>query len=240
MNKITNFLCLSLLLIGSASLGMDLDYSEQLFRASAAGNLELMKKLLELGTPITDESGCSAIAYAITCNKAKACELLLNHKANVNKRDESGMTPLGTACEFGHNAICQLLIDRNAHINTQDLHGYTPLMWASGREHIETCKLLIDAILKPIKPIKQKQKAALALVGMKKYRKARCMGLIDPQVIQLIAHQIYKPVPGVAQKIQKLFDQINAISDQKIKEKLLDYTRTQLNPQKQNNYCIIA
>ncbi len=117
MNRFIKFLCLNALLIGSASLGMDLyltDYNEQLFRASAVGDLELMKRLLEVGTPIADEYGCSALTYAIACNKLEACKLLLNHKANVNKMDEDSMTPLGRACSHGHNQICQLLIDRNS------------------------------------------------------------------------------------------------------------------------------
>ena len=50
---------------------------------------------------------------------------------------------------------------------------------------------------------------------MKKFNKTACMRLNNKDEIQLIAHLIYKPVP-IGKKLLKLFDQIDAIADEKV------------------------
>lgn len=193
MNKVIKFLCLSTLMIGSASFAMDhgavalgydtiainnINQGAELRRAARGGNLPKVKALLAAGVP----------ADAI-----------------------------------------------------DPFYAWYPINLAAWNNHEEICKLLIDAQLKPIKQIKQNKNAVIALLGMKKYRRARCMDLIDREVIQIIARQIYEPVSD-AQQIQQLFCQINSISNQKIKEKLLDYAQEQLEPKttQSDSWCTIA
>jgi ankyrin repeat protein len=242
MNRFMKLLYLNALIIGSASLGMDTDMSNKLCDAAYAGNLEQVKALLEAGIPADAKPEGSNTPLMLTAIKGhkSVCQFLLDHNANVNQKDIGGWTPLTMAANYGYKEICQLLIERNIQIDTKDTCGLTSLTWAGENGHIDICQLLINEMIKTIKKMKLNQKTAIALMSIKRYHKAKCMDQIDHNIIQLIAHQIYKPVE-VAQEIQNLFDQIDAISDQTIKEKLLDYAHAQLNPKKQkNNHCTIA
>ena len=165
MNKLIKFVCLNALLIGSASLAMDVDQNGQhpraveLCNAALNGNKKLVQELLDAGVPVdaTNNEGDTALMYA---------------------------------ARRGHKEISLFLIDANAQIDAKNNDGRTALMWAARWGRKKICQLLVDAMLKPIK---QKRAAAIALLGMKKYNRATCMRSNNKDEIQIIAHLIFDP-----------------------------------------------
>jgi len=243
MNRTIKFLFLNALLAGSTSLGM---YNGgPLCEAACDGNVNSVKALLDSGIPVDAKAtfGWTPLQTAVQCAGNKAvCQMLLEHKAQVNRRDINGTTALMIAAEQGHEQICQLLIDHNAQIDAQNRRGKTALQLIKRYHfcHNVRCtgRILVDGMLKSIK----RSDAAVALLGIKKFRNAPDLKLIDPQVIKIIARYMREPFPYSKRKLIEHINRIEtAYGDEKAaKAELLDYAQEQLNPDKQNNHCIIA
>jgi len=169
-------LCLSALLVGSASLAMETERDQELLEAAYQGNLRQVEALLNAGVSANTKGGC-------------------------------GFTPLMYAARLGHLEICQLLLDHNAQVDTKDNSGRTPLACATDN----ICLLFIDAQITKIKS------AAIAFLGIKKFRRTACMNIIDKPVAGLIAHQI------VQVKIQDLFTQIDRTRSEGLRATLCTY-----------------
>lgn len=146
-NKITNFLCLSLLLLGATVMGMN-NPEEQLRNAAESGNLEEVERLIALGAAIEakDNEGRTPLRYAASNGHEAVCRLLIEKNAIVEAKDNSGRTSLMRAAQYGHEAVCRLLIANKAAIETKcnDDGGWTPLLYASHRGHEDVCRLLIE------------------------------------------------------------------------------------------------
>lgn len=197
MNKVIILLFFNALFTGSASLAM--------------------------GNPI-GRANSLAVKLCVAAREGdlERVQKFISAGADINQRINHGQhTALMFASGNGHQEVCQLLIERNAQVNRISKLGFSPLMIAAGYGHKEICQLLVDAMLKPIK---QNQAAAIALLGMKKFRRAACMSPIDNNVIVLIAHQLLDQVK------QSLFLQINKIlePDKEFRQHFLVYAREQL------------
>jgi len=57
----------------------------------------------------------------------EAAEVLLNHKANVNKQDKEGYTPLMRAAFNSHDEIVKLLLAKGADPKLKEKKGKTAL-----------------------------------------------------------------------------------------------------------------
>ncbi|GAB4819379.1 hypothetical protein N2152v2_006425 [Parachlorella kessleri] len=75
---------------------------------------------------ITDEEGRTALHYAAAYNRAKAVEVLLEHKAQLEACDRNAMTPLHYAAGYGRGDIVKLLVEAGANVKAQNASGQTP------------------------------------------------------------------------------------------------------------------
>jgi ankyrin repeat protein len=112
MNKITNFLCLSLLLLGATVLGMN-NPNEQLLFAAHRGDLGGVETLIAQGASVNmkDAIECGPLYYAALSGHGAVCKLLIKEKALVNAQSHIGWTPLRIASMNGREGVCKLLID---------------------------------------------------------------------------------------------------------------------------------
>jgi ankyrin repeat protein len=152
-NGIQKFLCLIALLLGSASLAMDVNQNgvdpkgKALCKAAETGNKKLVQQLLEAGASVNaqDAVGKTPLMLAAWLGHKDICQLLLNAKAQADAKDTDGSTALELAIRAPHKKICQLLIDAHANLNALDNFNATPLMVAAIIGHEEICRLLIEA-----------------------------------------------------------------------------------------------
>jgi ankyrin repeat protein len=128
-----------------------------LFRAAKAGDLTVMRLLLEKGadpahvlkdgsTPLMAAAGIGDKAFMADPEKndptederLQAVQLCLDHGADVNAvetADAGGSTALHIAAAKGSDRIVQLLIDHGAKLDIKDKQGRTALDVANGVTH---------------------------------------------------------------------------------------------------------
>jgi ankyrin repeat protein len=224
------------------------DDGKELLEAAKAGNLRKAEGILAIGTlramvgaggvdvEVKDNEsrlnqGATPLIWAAIKKNLKLCELLIEHNAQVNAKDNGSWTPLMYAARWGHMNVCKLLIASGADINHSTAHSENALNLAARLGHKAVCKLLVDTMLEPIKANKA---AAIALLGMKKYRTAPCMIPIDKHLIGSIAHQLIDPVK--TKSLLGLIKSINKGEDKgELKQELLTYVHHELNIDQDNH-----
>lgn len=135
-----------------------------LIRASAKGDLTLVKKLVEEGADVngTDASGRTALLEAAWGGFAEIVKFILSRGASVNCADSTGFTPLMRAVEEKHAAVVTLLIKSGADVNTRGyVRGSTPLMLAAEKGDVKIIEALLDQGAR-INAVDQFEETALA------------------------------------------------------------------------------
>lgn len=135
-----------------------------LLRASAKGDLESVKKLLNDGEDvnITDMQGRTALIEAAWSGKENVVKLLVEKKADVNIADNSGYTALMRASESGYVSIVKVLVNNGADVNARGkVRGTSSLMLAAENGHKEVISFLIDNGAK-VNAVDQYEETALA------------------------------------------------------------------------------
>jgi hypothetical protein len=231
MNKITNFLCLSLLLLGATALGMntpDEQLSRELLTAARNGSEDVCKLLIanKASVEAKNNDGRTPLLWAATMGHEAVCRLLIAKKALIEVKSNYGSTPLMHAAQFGYEAVCKLLIANKASVEAKDNDGWTPLIWAARCGHDVVCMLLIDVQLEEAR----KSKAAIAtFLGIVKKRRDNLPCHIHYDVAKIIARQAFESVQQdkqcvVAQigkgGIQALKDSLKAHVNQKLNESI--------------------
>ncbi|NLL12180.1 MAG: ankyrin repeat domain-containing protein [Fibrobacter sp.] len=118
-----------------------------LMRASAKGDLETVKQLLNEGADVnaTDMHGRTALIEASWSGSLEVAEFLIKKGADVNASDSAGYTALMRASEEGHLPVVKFLIKNGADVNARGkVRGTTPLMLAAENGHKKIIGLLID------------------------------------------------------------------------------------------------
>ncbi|KAI9155117.1 Ankyrin repeat domain-containing protein 50 [Paramyrothecium foliicola] len=87
---------------------------------------------------IRDDSGCTALRYAIHRENEAIVRTLLDHGANIESRDPQGLTPISHAAMDGYAAIVSLLLEKGCKITAKDNNGRTALSLACSVGH-EDC-----------------------------------------------------------------------------------------------------
>nr|CAB3221652.1 ankyrin repeat and death domain-containing protein 1A-like [Phallusia mammillata] len=87
----------------------------------------------------------TALHVAAEEGKAKVCEELLGHNADVNVETEDEMCPLHFAVRDGQAEAAHVLIDHDADIDAGNKHNQTPLHFAVMISNLELTNLLINA-----------------------------------------------------------------------------------------------
>jgi len=110
--------------------------------AALAGDLVVVRELLELGTdPDLPIPYGSALAHAAGQGHAPVVELLLEHGADTE--GGNGLSPLACAARHGQDEIVRLLIEHGADIEGDTGGPGTALFQASSQGQLSTVRLLI-------------------------------------------------------------------------------------------------
>jgi ankyrin repeat protein len=137
-----------LLLERGCELSQGDDLAWLLTCAAGAGNLEMVRWLLDRGVPvdITDHSGCSALTRAAHAGHMEVMEELLKRGADPNHRDDDTETVLMWAADHPGNASAlRLLLKSGADVNARSNVDGTALSWAVRYGDIEMVRELLNA-----------------------------------------------------------------------------------------------
>ena len=115
-----------------------------LSESARAGNLEIVKLLIEHGAEInaTDSEGQNALQTASIKGDKALVAYLLDRGADVYHEDCNGCTSTIHAAHLGFAEIVQLLIDGGADLEHHASNGWTPLH--SCHSHAETTHVLLN------------------------------------------------------------------------------------------------
>lgn len=113
--------------------------SHSLFSAAQAGDVALIRTLLEAGADhaALDEAGETALMHAAHAGHLEAVKLLLAAGAAPDFKSEQGWTALAKAAynaetECGYPQVIAALHEAGAALDTRIFFGITPLMLAAG------------------------------------------------------------------------------------------------------------
>ncbi len=103
------------------------------------GDLDVLKKLIELGADVrqVDGGGLNPVGRAVLGNQVEAARILIEHGADVNHADKIGMTPLlyAASIDFGDAAMIELLLGAGARADARTKEGATALELARRYNH---------------------------------------------------------------------------------------------------------
>ncbi|HEV3456013.1 MAG TPA: ankyrin repeat domain-containing protein [Thermoanaerobaculia bacterium] len=116
-----------------------------LFAATAAGNLQILERVLALSPNLDlgDVHGATALFYSATGGTAVLARLI-QRGADVNLQDQRGRSPLIAAVLMNHLGAAGLLLVAGADVNRQDRHGATALFYAAESGFFELAELLLE------------------------------------------------------------------------------------------------
>ena len=117
--------------------------AEQLLRAARAGDLPLVKRLLQpLGPNVTDDYGRTPLMLAVEAGQDAVARTLLEGGASLTAADRNGETALLLAARKGNRELSSLMIAGGAPVNHANNSGTTALMLAGGAGARELCETL--------------------------------------------------------------------------------------------------
>lgn len=121
MKKVTNFLCLSLSLLGATAQGMN-NPENKLIEAAFRGDLKEVERLIAQGVSVEVKNNfqMTPLIWAAKQGHDGVCKLLIQKKASVVARDIIGQTPLIWAVRSEHEAVCRLLLDEQLKLARQN------------------------------------------------------------------------------------------------------------------------
>jgi len=118
--------------------------------ACKQGCLEIAKLLLDNGAnPDNDADEYNPLTYAASAGNKDILDLILERKANVNRRDSSGQTALMRAALAGHNQLIEILINSGAEIElkaTGKYEGQKAFSLACDSEKLDAAELLLPKL----------------------------------------------------------------------------------------------
>ena len=113
--------------------------SQSLFSAAGAGDVALIKSLIDAGADLAalDEAGETALMHAAHAGHLEAVKTLLAAGAAPDFKSEQGWTALAKAAynaetECGYPQVLAALHAAGAELDTRIFFGITPLMLAAG------------------------------------------------------------------------------------------------------------
>lgn len=118
--------------------------------ACQAGNIDVVRKLLEHGADVNLQAAKIATPLVTACREGhiEVVSLLIEYGADLNLQDNEsliGHTPLTAACEGKHFSVVEKLLEAGANVNEHNIMYIYPLTLACKGDHIDMC--LIDMLL---------------------------------------------------------------------------------------------
>ena len=97
------------------------------------GETEFLADMIRhgLATNLADAKGNTLLMLACYHQNLETARMLLEHRAEVDRRNHRGQTPLGGAAFKGYDDIVALLLAYGAEIDADNGAGMTPLMFAA-------------------------------------------------------------------------------------------------------------
>ena len=140
----SHFEVCQLLLQYGANANTSFDGNPVLSESVKAGNLEIVKVLIQHGAEIndTDSEDQNALQKASMKGDKALVVYLLHHSADVYHEDSNGHTATVLAAHLGFADIVQLLIDFGADLGYHTSNGWTPLHWCFS--HAQTTRVLLE------------------------------------------------------------------------------------------------
>jgi len=132
--------------------GGEVDYTEpddilrKVFVESARdGNAEMVERILNKKVyPDIVVNQTTALNQAVLNSHIEVVEILLQRKADIEKRDAGGQHPLMKCARSGKGDLCDLLLAAKAETNAVDSYGQTALHKAARHGHEKICVTLIE------------------------------------------------------------------------------------------------
>jgi ankyrin repeat protein len=92
-----------------------------------------LKKMIEAGMNINlaDHKGNTLLMLASYNGNADTTQMLVDFKADVDRKNDKGQTPLAGVCFKGYLDIVKILVNAGANIHENNGLGTTPIMFAS-------------------------------------------------------------------------------------------------------------
>jgi ankyrin repeat protein len=196
---------------------VDVSYqSTALHYAAQYAHLDCVKYCIEMGadvnarnrvgsTPLHCALERGSVATVTDC--VKYC---IEMGANVNASTNFGYTPLYYASLRGFVDVVRVLLDAGAHVDVAEENGRTPLCGAIRMEHVDVARLLMDRgarvsnvkldglvpaipdwVTTFIESRSNCRSAAIAIIGIHKYRRTTMTGNNDINVLRLISKHIW-------------------------------------------------
>ena len=133
--------------IGTKVKGHALDVSSRLCHACEAGQLDIVRRLIELqhaDVNATSIDNWRPLHFAARKGHLAVSTYLLKCDAAVDAVTKSKWTPLLLACYQGHYEVAEILLTCGAEPSPRDQAGKTPLYYAKQRNDARMIELLID------------------------------------------------------------------------------------------------
>jgi len=135
------------MLLAAAVLGPALARADgaALGAAASAGDLALLRRLLDAGTPVDarDAQGRTALLRATRADQVAAAKLLIERGADVNAQDDIQESPFLYAGAEGRLQILRLTLAAGADLKSTNRYGGTALIPAAHHGHVETVRVLL-------------------------------------------------------------------------------------------------
>lgn len=106
------------------------------------GDLIAINNISNVNLP--DRSGNTPLIWAAIHGYTFIAELLLQHRADVNRQNKDKYSALMLAVMNRHIDIVKILIDARADLDLQNKCGFTALILAAINNHAEIVKILVD------------------------------------------------------------------------------------------------
>ena len=104
-------------------------------------DLDTARLILKSGADVNLRTPLRRAAY---CNHVDVVRLLLEFRAEVDRRDRYGKTPLMAASEEGHDDVVRVLLDAGADVDACEENGKGALYYACSAGHTSTVQLLLE------------------------------------------------------------------------------------------------
>ncbi|OAI21163.1 MULTISPECIES: ankyrin repeat domain-containing protein [Methylomonas] len=119
------------------------DLDELLLKAATEGDFAAASASLCRGASkdATTDFGFTAMHVAATAGHLLIVRLLIDARADVNRRDRYGISPLHQA--IGWPKVMEALLDAGADVDSATTQGVTPLMSAAAFGEMESVRLLL-------------------------------------------------------------------------------------------------
>ncbi len=114
--------------------------------ASKAGELEFAKRLVELGSSVSEVTitGGTPLMFAVLGNHVRVAQWLHASGANINAKGSNGWSAATIAGAKGQSDMLRWLIRAGADMNSPDVYRFTPLMRAVDNMHALSARILLE------------------------------------------------------------------------------------------------